>query len=442
MKLQFMLRVVGVGAIASMSACNGDFIEAPRFRPATDATIREQLGPGEDFGVRDTGVADSGRISMDASAMDAGGLDAMVSDTGVVTCDFSNAGDENRPRVVLLGHRFSDTTGVDGTEIRSLTLSPAGQLTDNGVRLDVGGPPARIVFVDSGEFALVLTEGGRLVSVRVGGATDLAVVDAVQLRSASYGGLHVDNGTAFVTGFNSTADSGISTVHIGCDGRLGLDDGAFFDIRLSNSMAFLPGRSRAVLLGGQAVFPPVDNDDTRLLERTVTGWRSVATFDLWSDFVDAGRIAVSPDGRLLAVPNASAASNESQQLMIASITGDTIVQTQRIRMLGDPAEAMFSRDGRTLLVTQAQPGRVAVFTVSGTSVTASTPVAGIGLAVQMAPIERGMLDGLVLIPSVDPNAPPNVAMVRIDGPGRVSDHGQLTLGTGGPQIPGAIAVMR
>jgi hypothetical protein len=64
-------------------------------------------------------------------------------------------------------------------------------------------------------------------------------------------------------------------------------------------------------------------------------------------------------------------------------------------------------------------------------------VRGIGLAEQMVQVERGALTGLVLAPSVDPNGGPNVARVRIEGPGSARSLGQTELGNGQRGHPGA-----
>ncbi|MCK6548326.1 hypothetical protein L6R52_20935, partial [Myxococcota bacterium] len=387
--------------------------------PAPDA--------GDDAG---TTAPDAGTTTPDASTPDAG------------ACDPGALGDPDKPRVMLIGHGFGATSGQDGTEIRSLTIGADGTPVDDGVRLDVGTKPRRIRFVPDGTRALVLGEDGMLVSVSIDGAQNLAVLDRVMLPAAGYGELVVtsDGLTAFAVGSNVDETSGISTIHLGCLGELAVETQAFFNVRLSAALALLPGEQRAVLLGGQTVFEPIDADDLRLLERTPSGWAAVDTFDVWMDFVDAGNIAVSPDGATLLVPNGSPFSTEAGQISIVSIQGDTLTEIDRLTGLDDVREVVFSPDGATALASRFQPGRVAVLADLGAGLVVQRQISGIGLADQMEVVRRGALSGRVYIPSVDPNGGPNVAMLRIDGRGMVTDLGQVELGGGAVNIPDSIAI--
>lgn len=413
--------------------------------------VRDAGTSAPDADVVDAGApdatADASEVDVDAS-VDAGAEadagtplpDAGAADAGA--CDPGAQGDPDRARVLLLGHGFGAVTGQDGTELRSLTLGGDGTPVDDGVRLDVGTKPRRIRFIPEGSRALVLGEDGALVSVSVDGASNLAVLDRVMLPAAGYGDLVVtsDGFTAFVVGSNVDETSGLSTIHVGCLGELTVETQAFFNVRLSAALALLPGEARAILLGGQTVFEPIDPDDLRLLERTPTGWSAVDTFDVWMDFIDAGNIAVSPDGATLLVPNGSPFSTEAGQLSVVSIQGDTLTEVDRLVGLDDVREVIFSPDGTTALASRFQPGRVAVLADLGAGLLVQREIAGIGLADQMEVVRRGALSGRVYIPSVDPNGGPNVAMLRIDGRGIVTDLGQVELGSGSVNIPDAIAI--
>ncbi len=350
------------------------------------------------------------------------------------------------PRIVLVGHPFADAMGGRGTDIRALTLSPEGELLDDGIRFDVGFRVARIAFAPHGRHAFVLGGDGELASLAVGASDDLALIDAVALPGADYGDVEVsaDATTLWVTGSNVNETSGISTVGVDCDGGLTVDEAAFFNLRLADSTAFLPGQDRALVLGGQAVFDPIDARDVRLLERVKDadgpGFREVGAFDLYRDFVGAGRIAVSPDGRLGAIPNNSAFSEEGGQVMLVGIEGDVVRDEERILEVEDPGEALFSLDGRTLVVSQVEPGVLTVLRIEEGRVADRGAVRGIGLADQMARVERGPLADTLLIPSIDPDGGPNITMVRITGPGVVEDRGETALGDGIEQIVTPIAV--
>jgi hypothetical protein len=101
---------------------------------------------------------------------------------------------------------------------------------------------------------------------------------------------------------------------------------------------------------------------------------------------------------------------------------------------------MYSVDGATVLVSLLESGALAVLTDRGQGLVEVARVRGIGLAEQMVQVERGALTGLVLAPSVDPNGGPNVARVRIEGPGSARSLGQTELGNGSEVIPGPIGL--
>jgi hypothetical protein len=416
-----------LASLSLAAACGG---EEPLFE--TDA------GQSLDAGAPpDAGEAADATVS-DAALPDAAPLDAGPVDGG---CRFDRLPPADRDRAVLIGHPFGAAAGQAGTAIRRLTLRRDGTLVDTRERLDVGQPPGRIAFTPDGTVAVVVGQSGRLVSLRLDGQR-FTIADTLELPAADYGDLHFtgDGGTLFVVGTNVDTTVGVFAVQLGCEGELTLDVEAFFALRLASSLAFLPGEQRAVLLGGQAVFEPVDPDDLRLLERSGRGWRQVAAFDLWGDFIDAERIAVSPDGRTLLVPNGSAFSDEGQQVMVASIDGDVLSEVRRIPNADDAREALFSPDGSTALVTLLEPGQLMVLADRGAGFVETGRVRGIGVPEQLAMVRRGSLAGRVLAPSVDPGGSPNVAQLQFEGQGMVRDLGQLDLGPGFEEIPGAIAV--
>lgn len=408
-----------------------------------------------DSGSTDAAVSDSG--SIDSGAFDSGDLDASVVDTGPrdsgvpdvgspdsgIVCHFDRTGDAERPRIVLVGHPY-DANANRGHEIRSMTLTSAGNLVDNGMRLDVGARVQRLELVPSGELALALGEEGELISLAVNGTT-VSVLDMITLPSADFGELHIssDGRTAWIVGLNVAETSGISVVRIGCDGSLLEDPSQFLNIRLAESMAFLPGRQRAVLLGGQAVFDPVDPKDLRMIELNAQGgFHEISNADIFMDTVSAGRIAVSPDGLTAMIPNGSLFSNEASQVLVAGISGTTISERARVLNLEGPSEALFSVDGRVVLVSRPEANRVSVLRDPGTGWALATEIAGIGLVDQLVMISRGSLSGLVLAPSTDVDGTSNIAILKIDSNGAVRDLGQFNFGDGFEQIPEAIAVMQ
>ncbi|MBI5493475.1 MAG: hypothetical protein HY904_00525 [Deltaproteobacteria bacterium] len=359
------------------------------------------------------------------------------------SCDLGTPGAPDRERVVMLSHTFTDVPATPGTWVRTLGWK-VGQLPeDTGVRVDVGARIMRLAFVPSGTYALALGDDGDLVSLRVDGVANVVEVDRVTLPSAGFEDLVVaaDGRRVWAVGSNVAETAGLSTVDLGCDGALTVLEGAFFNIRLAESLVLLPGGTQAILLGGQAAFDPVDNDDTRLLALVPGGgFTSVAAFDLWSDFLDVGRIGLSPAGDLLVVPNSSPFSSEGGQVRIFTVTGDSIASAQVPQDVPSAREVLFSPDGLTVLISRDENNRVAVFRRDGNQLTPTTEVTGIGLASQMAMVTRGLDSGRVVVPSVDPSGGPNLAVFRVTGPGAALYEGQLELGSGSDQIPEAVAV--
>lgn len=409
-----------------------------------DATAMQNADARADAGV----APDDADVEADAEPGDGGAqpdasADAGIADSGEV-CGLGELGDPDRARMMLIGHSFTAQPGVDGTQIESFSIAMAGGPVGDGMVLDVGTRPIRIAFTPSGTLALVLGEDGTLVSVATDSVDTLAIKDTITLFPAGFEDLVItaDGRTAYAIGSDVGAQSGVSTVHIGCDGTLTRDDGAFFNVRLAESLALIPGSNdqRAVLLGGQAVFEPVDVNDLRLIERTGSGWNELGAFDIFMDFIDAGKIGISPDGTLVLVPNGSPFSTEGGHVALVGISGNMLSEVDRYTGLDDAREAIFAPDGRTALISQLQPGRVAILSDLGSGLQEAGSVTGIGLADQMAMISRGMLSGRVYIPSIDPQGGPNIAMLSIDAPGIVANLGQFELGNGSENIAVAIAV--
>lgn len=418
----------GLLLLLCLAACSGLDDLSP--------TDRDAQGTPLDAGViRDAGARE------DAGTVDAGAHDGGARDGGAASCGFDELGDPDRARVLLVGHGFTAEPGTPGRDVRGMTVASDGSLVDDGVRVDVGFRPARIEFLPFGGLALVLGEDGEIASLRVNSSSDITVVDSVALAPASFGDLRItsDGETAYAVGFDSSPTAGISTVHIACDGALTVDEAAFFPLRLPQSLAHL-GDDRWVILGGQAVFEPVDAADIRLLSASATGFTELDTIDVYMDAVGADRIAASHDGRTVLVPNRSAFSSESSQLAIVDVEGGTLSERDRLVGLDDPADVLWSPDDRTILVALFQPGRVAVITDRGNGLEEVDRITGIGLAGQMAAIERGALSGSVYVTSVDPNGFPNIARLAIQGPGVVADLGAFDFPDGSIHIPSCVAI--
>lgn len=431
-------------------ACSDD----PSTLPASDTgdadigtdSSRDTAGDaGHDAEPDDTEPGDL-EDQADASVPDAPGDAASDTDSGLdadARCPLADPRAEG-PRTILIGHPFGAEVATDGTEIRTLEIGADGEVIDVGLRVDMGFVPSRIAFSPDGRYAFVLGEQGDLATLAVGGPQDVVLLDTIELPRADYGDLlvHSDGVTLTVVGSNVDTSSGVSVVSVSCDkpteGALGALPEGFLNVRLSESLAPL-GPDRGVLLGGQAVFDPVDDDDIRLLEYRDHAWTQRAGFDIFMDFVGATRIAASPDGTQALIPNDVPFSNEGGQVAVLSIAGDDVWEVGRLDGLPDVTEALYSPDGRIALVTQTEPGRVKVLVKEGNSMELTGQEVRAGVAQQMASIARGPLAGLVLVPATSPADGPELVVLRMEGDA-VTETQRLPLGRGYDNIPHAVAV--
>ncbi len=438
--------------VALVSACDAG--------ESQDPSLLADGGGGADRGVDPGGGGEGGRDStlgnfdsggvVDAAptrdaAADAGsGPDAEPPDMGGEDpCGFGPTGSPDEDRVVLIGHPFGDEEGGRGHDIRSMVLRADGTLVDVGARLGLGSRAERIAFTPSGRFAIVVGEDGVITLVEVVAPDDLQIRDvaAVDPQGTADLVMHPDGHTAWLLRADvNEANSGVFTITLGCDGTLNVAPD-HFGLRLTEAMALFPGDpDQALLLGGQAVFTPIDDFDVRLLTREGHGWRQVGSFDIFQDFVQASGIAVSPDKRTAAIPNASPFSEEGHQLVILDLSPDGVVERHRILNLEDAVMTRFSPDGQTLLLLRPEPGRITLLAADAGGRFAVVDELAPGLATDFALVSRGEGTGLLVVPSVHPAEGSRVQVYRLEGPGQAQWVDAVALPEGFDQIPGAIGI--
>lgn len=381
--------------------------------------VTDQGGGGADVAVADMAVADAG------VALDPCGLPAV---------------DPDAPRTVLIGHRFTDELGVAGTEVRSLVLRDDGALVDVGDRLDLGDPPAKIAVAPSGRIALVAGDEGSVSVVDLQDPANLTILDVAAVPRAGIADLFFDASgqTAFLLRSDVDEDTaGVYTLHLACDGTLTVDD-VHFGLRLTHAMAALPDDpDRALLLGGQAVFDPIDDDDIRLLERTDDGWRQVGAFDIFGDVVSAAGIAVSAAGVAL-VPNSLPFSDEGGQVAVLEIDGDQVTEVARLVDLPEADLVRIAPDGQTGLLLRPAEDQLTI--LDGARGWRVADEVNLGLATELALARAGLASGVALVPSVLPAGGSRVTVFRVTGPGQVDEIDRVELGPGAEQIPGPIGM--
>ena len=367
---------------------------------------------------------------------------------GEPSCDASvltGGGGADKARVLLLGMSFTEVPGVDGTLVRALNVDD-GVITAATDELDVGFRVARIAFVPSGRFAVVVGEDGGVVSVDVGDPAALAIVDREQLPAFGVGDVHVhptprgDSVVVYVINADvDAATAGVSVLTLGCDGQLAVDDDARLGLRLSSSLAFLPG-DRALLLGGQVTgFEPRDEFDLRLLSLTGAPTQ-IGAFDVVTDFVDATRIAAARTGSFAVIPNSSAFSAEAGDVVVVDIVGDVVSERGRAPGFVNASEAVIAPDLSVAAVSVWEDDSVLIFDVTGAGApTLITRLGNLGLAEQMAMLERGAHAGRVFVPIVSPAGGSFVVAVDV-GAGTGIRGAEFLLGDAIADIPVAVAV--
>lgn len=355
--------------------------------------------------------------------------------------DLREAAGLYRDRVILVGHPYGAEAGVSGTEIRSLVLPVGGKIIDRGMRLDVGVRPARIGFLPSGRFALVLGEKGTLLSVAAETADSLRIVDTVTFPHPGNLDLIIDpnGGCAYVVVLKIDGQGGVYTVRVAGDGTLSVEDN-HFPLRLASAMALFPDDSRrAVVLGGQTSFEPLDGRDLRILELGPDGWYQVGAFDIFVDYVDCLGIAISGDGGTVLVPNGAIYSEEGGQMAVVDIKGDTLTESDRLTDLPDMRQARFAPDGRTALVSRFEPGYITVLLLTDGRLELVDELR-VPLVNHMVLIRRGPDTGKVVVPSIHPSGGPELVLLQVKAPGKVTKLQRLFLGSGYVNIPGAIGI--
>lgn len=367
---------------------------------------------------------------------DMGAPDAAPPDAGPLDpCGLEPLGDDT-PRTVLIGHRFGEEIGEVATEIRSLVLRADGAIVDVGTRLDLGDQPAQIAVSPFGRVALVAGEEGSVTVVDIQDPADLQILDVAAVPRAGVSDLIFDPGgqTAFLVRSDvDEATAGIYTLHLACDGTLTVDP-EHFGLRLAKTLTFLPDDpDRAVLLGGQTAFDPIDDDDVRLLERRGDGWQQIGAFDIYSDLVDAAGVAVNAAGDVL-VPNGLSFSEEAGQVAVCQIEGDTITETNRLLDLPEAHLARMAPDGQTALLLRPAEDRISVLSAAEGWGRVDDLV--LGLATDFAMLDNG----LALVPTVRAGGGSRVTVLRVDGPGAVGELDHAELGRGNLNIPGPVGV--
>ena len=258
----------------------------------------------------------------------------------------------------------ADEIGVNGEAVALYFTGPNGALSPYGERLMMGYRPKALSFSHDGEWLVVLGERGEVSSVDLRGERPI-LSQRLDLPSGVYRHLSIHpRSRRFETANgNSTDEGGVYTLDLDCEGGLSLAYDPFL-LRLTYGIDRASSAPhRAVVLGGQAIFEPIDDLDVRLLVEGEMGWTQVLGADIFTDFIDANHLAFSASGQRVGLVNGSPFSLEGGQVRIlsADFNPPAIMELARFEDVTDARRALFTSDEQRLVVSQFEPGKVQLF---------------------------------------------------------------------------------
>lgn len=407
-----------LSALIALAACGDDGGEASSSGPSSS-------GPGA--GGAGTGGGSSSVTSSGGSGQ--GGAGACVRAPAPA----------DGPRSVVVAHPYT-SAGAQADAWELLTLSAAGELSRPGTTFTMGRANyGRVAFTPDGELGFAAQEDGSLGVFRVSNGE-------VEVLHAAYDGsfyahdvlMAPEGDHLIVLDVNFPNNGGgLYRVDIGCDGTL-VDRGKVTESRLAYAGAWLDGD--LVLAVRDLPGAPAAHHVARI------GWptsallsSSVAFPD--DDAITAGFATTRNGAHVLVGDNSGFASVPNRVAVVKTVDGLGAVQV--LPDIEDPfaiatspsndAAIVVSGFGDAIFVLDYDPSNAsAPFSVRGELAYAG---AGPQLPGSVTPIERGSLDGLVLVSELS-----GVRRVRFGANATVTDQGLFDLGDGQENIVGAIGV--
>lgn len=369
---------------------------------------------------------------------DGAGTDTLRADTHP-GCQPAPPVADDAPRTVLLTHPYGATGSECGTTVERFVWTATGELERPGERWDVGDCPQRVAFSPDGRLVLVITNNGHdpqagtqsVVVLRHGAdgmLEDIRRLEQFSLRNPSDVVFSHDGSRAYVTDFNIEGEGGVHVLRVepGCDAEYD----TWWSLPLAQVMVVLPGDRYAFVVGGQ-------NPNDSAVVDLQTG--AVTPYDLFSDFVSAYGVALSPDGTLAAVPNASLYSDLANTVATVRLAegpeGPSPVLVDILENVKEPSDIHFDETGAHLAVTTFTGNSVDQLALAedGTLSTGGS-VGSISLADRIAGVHRGPLADRFLVTAVTA-----IHVLRFTEDGIVQDS-VLPLGEGSENMCGDIAV--
>ncbi len=385
----------------------------------------------------ETGSGGAGTSGPSTNASSSGSTAASTSSSsssgsgGSVGC-YDDVGPDDKDRFVVVGHPFDTSMDPDGS-YEVLRLSPAGVLTSTGMFFHMG-PPAdrRIHFTPDGEIGFAVQDDGTVGVFRLsttGQPTVLAAglagnfyADNVRWNSADSSGMYVLDRNFPENG------GGLYTIALGCDE--GLTPGPrLFEAKSAHDILFDAATGHG-LLAARGVFGStavshlhrVDLDPPPSAIASADAFGDDEAITSWTALTRNGRHVILGDNSAFsAVPNRVAAVEVTATGLGAVQTLTSIEDPYSIAVSPfDDAIVVTSGFGDGIFIVDYDPDAAQPLTLRGELTYTGT---GPQLPGALATVDRGPLDGLVLIADVR-----GVYMVKFEAGATVTDLDVVDLG--------------
>jgi DNA-binding beta-propeller fold protein YncE len=233
---------------------------------------------------------------------------------------------------------------------------------------------------------------------------------------------------------------GLYRVRVGCDGTL-TDLGRWTPGKLLRGLVPLPGEARWVAAAREILSSP-PGDDLHLLRVGTEPDRVTGVDAFGDDEAIVSALAVTGDGRYLLVGDNNAFSGIPNRVAVAAVTTGGLSRVQILSPIQDPVAIVVSPFGNAVLVASGFGNALLRLSYDPQS---RTPFVNRGalsyqgarpaLPANLAPLERGMLRGRVLVAE---NL--GVRQVQFEADGAIRDLGVTSTGRTGAAVVGIVGV--
>lgn len=358
------------------------------------------------------------------------------------SCD-RDPGAADKERFVVVGHPYDDAMDPDGT-FEVLRLSTAGELTSTGTRFSMGRPADRAIrFTPDGEVGFAVQDDGTVGVFRLDAAGNVTV-----LNEALAGDFYAENlrwdddlGGVYVVDTNFPENGGgIYTIGLGCDEAL-TPGPRLFESKSARDILFHAGTKDALLAARGALGSTTVAHVHRLdLGPPPSAIASVDAFG--DDEAITSWVALTRNGKHLVLGDNSAFSAVPNRVAAVEVTATGLGAVQTIEGFEDPYSIAVSPFDDAVIVTSGFGDGIFVFdydpaTAQPLTLRGELPYEGSPpqLPGALATVDRGSLDGLVLIADVR-----GVYQVRFGANATVDDLGVVVLGDGAEDIVVGIGI--